>query len=59
MTKDNKNYLGLQNAKKEVTRSTMLQIRVFPRDKSAWVKQAKAENMKLSAWAEKTLNAKA
>lgn len=48
---------GNQNASKE--KNSHLHMRCRASDKAAWVKQAQRENLKLTEWVEKTLNAAA
>ena len=48
--------VGNNSAKKEVTADSQIQMRVTRDEKAAWVKQAQAQGLKLSAWIRKKLN---
>ena len=48
--------VGNNSAKKEITADSQIQMRVTREEKAAWVKQAQAQGLKLSAWIRKKLN---
>ena len=48
--------VGNNNAKKETTADSQIQMRVTREEKAAWVKQAQSQGLKLSAWIRKKLN---
>ena len=48
--------VGNQYAAKDQTADTHVQMRVTREEKAAWVKQAQAQGLKLSAWIRHKLN---
>jgi len=48
--------VGNQYAAKDQTADTHVQVRVTREEKEAWVKQAQAQGLKLSAWIRQKLN---
>lgn len=47
---------GNKNAAKDDGREAVLNLRVLPEEKKAWVDAARAEGLKLSVWVRRRLN---